>query len=401
MRNRKKKVMAFMVALVLGIMIEVVACQAADREEKNLEISENSAEQQIQENAVTDILEEIDLAGMQEMLDQMLGEESFSMKDMLVSLIKGEKVLSEETVQEMLRSFLFSGLKKDKSLICKILLLILMAAVLINFSAVFEHGQIGDICFYIVYLILFVLLMDSFGAMCQAMQRKVSWMVEFMRGLAPAYFLTISVSSGSSGAAVFYEGILLLSWMIQTVLLNILLPGTSLYVLISLINNLSREEMLGKMAELLDTMVCWGLRTLLGVVVGLQTVRSLVAPAMDVLKRSMLGRAAGALPAIGNAVNMVTELVLTSAVLVRNCLGVVILFAFAAVGFAPLIHYGVMSLTYRFLAAVAQPVSDKRIVNSLATMGEGCGLLLRVFFTAEILCMLDFIILMAGIGGIK
>lgn len=96
---------------------------------------------------------------------------------------------------------------------------------------------------------------------------------------------------------------------------------------------------------------------------------------------------------------MVTELVLTSAVLVRNCLGVVILLAFVAVGVGPVIHYGLQSLVYRFLAAVAQPVSDKRIVESLATMGEGCAMLLKVLFTAEVLCMLDFVILMTSVGG--
>ena len=161
----------------------------------------------------------------------------------------------------------------------------------------------------------------------------------------------------------------------------------------------SKEEMLDRMAELLKTVVNWGLKTMLGAVVGLQVVRNLVAPVIDTLKRSMVGRAAGALPGIGNAVNMVTELVLTSAVLVRNCLGVVILLAFVAVGVGPVIHYGLQSLVYRFLAAVAQPVSDKRIVESLATMGEGCAMLLKVLFTAEVLCMLDFVILMTSVGG--
>lgn len=372
----------------LNLLAGVVICQAAEQETE-----------QTQNETINGVLEELDLSQMQKMLDQMLGDESFSVKDMLVSLTKGENVLSEDTVQDMLRSFLFSGLQKEKSLFIKILLLILLAAVFANFAAVFESGQIGDICFYIVYLLLFILLMDSFSTMSHSLQQTVSWMAEFMRGLAPAYFLTISISSGSSTAVVFYEGILILTWLIQVVILNLLLPGASLYVLISLINNLSKEEMLGKMAELLDTAVSWGLKTLLGAVVGLQIVRGLVAPVMDTLKRSVIGRAAGALPGVGNAVNMVTELVLTSAVLVRNCLGVVILLAFVAVGAGPVIHYGILSLSYRLLSAIAQPVSDKRIVESLSTMGEGCALLLRVLFTAEILCMLDFIILMSGIGG--
>ena len=382
-----------------------IICQAAESQSENTETENNSGGTekekitQTEADTVSDILEELDLSRVQRMLDQMLGEESFSMKDMLDGLIKGEKVLSEDTVQEMVHSFLFSGLEKEKSLLIKILLLILLSAVLANFADVFESGQIGDICFYIVYLLLFILLMDSFSSVTRSVQQTITWMAEFMRGLAPAYFLTISIAAGSSTAAVFYEGVLILTWLIQEVILNLLFPGACLYVLISLINNLSKEEMLGKMAELLDTAVSWGLKTLLGMVVGLQVVRGLIAPIMDTLKRSALGKAAGALPGVGNAVNMVTELVLTSAVLVRNCLGVVILFAFVAAGAGPVIHYGILSLLYRFLAAIAQPVSEKRIVDSLATMGEGCALLLRILFTAEILCILDFVILMTGIGG--
>lgn len=373
---------------VAGLFSGTEICLAAEQETA-----------QTQNETINGVLEDLDLSQVQKMLDQMLGEESFSMKDMLVSLTKGENVLSKDTVQDLLRSFLFSGMQKEKSLLVKILLLILLAAVFANFAAVFENGQVGDICFYIVYLLLFILLMDSFSSMSHSLLQTVSWLAEFMRGLAPAYFLTISLSSGSATAAVFYEGILILTWLIQTVIVNILLPGVGMYVLIALLNNLSREEMLGRMAELLDTAVSWGLKTLLGAVVGLQVVRGLVAPVIDTLKRSMIGRAAGVLPGVGSAVNMVTELVLTSAVLIRNSLGVVILLAFVAVGAGPVVHYGLLSLLYRFLAAIAQPISDKRIVDSLATMGEGCALLLRVLFTAEILSVLDFIIVMSGIGG--
>ncbi len=93
---------------------------------------------------------------------------------------------------------------------------------------------------------------------------------------------------------------------------------------------------------------------------------------MDSLKRSAIGKTAGALPGVGNAVNAVTELVLTTAVLVRNSLGVV--FASCVSGGRsrprdPLRTAG--SLIYRFLAAVAQPVSDKRLVEVFSTMGEG------------------------------
>lgn len=40
------------------------------------------------------------------------------------------------------------------------------------------------------------------------------------------------------------------------------------------------------MAELLDVAVNWGLKTLLGAIVGLQIVRNMVSPVMDAMKRS-------------------------------------------------------------------------------------------------------------------
>lgn len=89
----------------------------------------------------------------------------------------------------------------------------------------------------------------------------------------------------------------------------------------------------------------------------------------------------------------------TTGVLVRNCVGVAALLALLVTAAAPVLHYGFLSLAYRFLAALAQPVADKRIVGALTTMGEGCGLLLRILLTAEVLCMLMFIILTLSFGG--
>lgn len=272
----------------------------------------------------------------------------------------------------------------------------LLAAVFANFVDVFDGGLIGSVSFYAVYLLLFMLLMENFSRLSNALGRNLSFLAQFMKVLSPAYFMTVAASTGGSTAAVFYEGVLLLVWLIQWILLTVLLPGTNLYILLRLVNHLSREEMLSKMAELLETAISWGLKTLLGFAAGLQVVKNLIAPVMDTLKRSAIGRTAGAIPGIGNAVNTVTELVLTSAVLVRNSLGVAVLLALVLLGMEPVLHLGLLSLAYRFLAALAQPISDRRMVGALSTFGEGCAMLLRILLTAELLCMLTFLILMAG-----
>lgn len=366
---------------------KTVETQPSDTDELNLDETETTEE----------LLKEINLADVQKMLDDFMGADSFSMKEALIKLTRGEQAFSKEAVQEFVYRFFFYQLDQEKELFVKLILLILLSAVFTSFAEVFENNQIGDISFFVVYLLFFTILMDSFSKMGSSLEKTISWMTEMMKGLAPAYYMTVCAASGAASAVVFYEGVLLMVWGIQWLLLTVLLPASGMYVLLQLVNSLSREEMLGKMAELLNTAVSWGLKSLLAAVVGLQIIRNLVAPVMDSVKRGLLSKAAGALPGVGNAVNMVTELVVTSAVLVRNCLGVVILVVFVLIGAGPMLYYGILSLLYRLLAAVAQPVSDRRMVRALGTMGEGCALLLRILFTAEVLCMLAFLVLMAGI----
>ena len=277
----------------------------------------SSAEQQI--------TDQMELTDLQSMVDEMLGEKTFSVTEAFHRLLSGEEVLSEESVREFLHSLLFYGIEREKELIVKLLLLLLFAAVFSGFAGAFDNGQVGEISFYVVYLLVFTLLMNSFSGLSASLLSMLAWITEFMKELSPVYFMAVAA--------------------------------------------------------------------------GLQVVRGLVAPVMDSLKRSAVGKTAGALPGIGSAVNAVTELVLTTAVLVRNSLGIALLLVILAVGAGPLVRYGLLSLTYRFLAAAAQPVSDKRLVEAFGTMAEGCALLMRILFTAEILCMLTFLILMAG-GGL-
>lgn len=395
----KMKLRYIFIAACALLWSGVILCrwvQAADPEGKE-QVSEEG-EISFSLDLEEELIGELELEEVQQMMDEMLGQGSFSFPEAIKKLMTGEEILSKEAVSELLRGLFFSGFDREKGTFFRILLLVLIAAVFSGFVDVFENGQIGTVSFYAVYLLLFMMLMENFSGLGEKLSGELFRLTKFMEVLSPAYFMTVAASNGPSTAAVFYEGVLLLTWLIQWLLVTVLLPGTNLYILLKLVNHLSREEMLSKLAELLETAISWGLKTLLGVALGLQVVKNLIAPVMDTLKRSAVGRTAGAIPGIGNAVNTITELVLTSAVLVRNSFGVAVLVVLILLGIGPVVHLGMLSLSYRFLAALVQPVSDKRMVGALSTFGEGCTMLLRILLTAEALCMLTFLVLMAGRG---
>ena len=344
------------------------------------------------EDYSSELLGKMELDDIQDLMDELLGDKSFHLGDAIRQMVTGEQPFSREMFLEIVYEAVFGELERQKQNIFQLLLLVLAAAFFANFAKAFEKSQVGEISFYVIYLILFALLMNLFGSMSSGLKENLSFLVSMMKAVAPAYYLAVAASTGVTTAALFYQIVLILILMIQIAAVSLLLPCVNLYVLLEFVNHLSKEEMLSRLSELLKMLVEWAVKTMTGVLVGMQVVQNLVAPVMDTLKRSAIGKTAGAIPGVGNAINSVTEIILTSAVLIRNSLGVVFLVAFLMWGLTPILRYGINGILYKLLAAVVQPVSDKRIAGCINTMGEGCLLLMKILFTSEILCMLTVIV---------
>ena len=99
---------------------------------------------------------------------------------------------------------------------------------------------------------------------------------------------------------------------------------------------------------------------------------------MDAVKGGVLVKLASLLPGVGNGVETAAQMALSTAALVRNGIGVGGVLILLLVSLGPLCKLGFFVLLYQGLAAVLQPVSDKRIAKTVAAVGEGCGLLLKL-----------------------
>lgn len=359
--------------------------------------SENTQGEDGQQQTEEEILDDLDLEDVQKTVDGLL-EEDVSLTEMIRQMMDGELPLQKETLWAMVEKLLWDAAGLQKSTCVHILLLVILSSVLANLSRVFGDQQIGEITFYMVYLLLFVILLKTFGNFAQEIRTALSGIVEFMRGLLPAYYLAITAASGISTATVFYNMIILVIFLAETVILSALLPGIYIYLLMELVNHLTREEFLSRMAELLKNVIAWSLKTIVGILVGLQLIQRLISPAVDALKRTAVGRTAGAIPGMGNMINGVTEMVLGSAVLVKNSLGAAAAVVLVLVGLSPVIRLGISTVFYQFLAALVQPVADRRMVGCLHTMGESIGMLLKLLVTVEVLFLLTIAILAGSLG---
>ena len=182
----------------------------------------------------------------------------------------------------------------------------------------------------------------------------------------------------------------------QLLIANVLLPMIHIYMIVRVLNDLSRENYLTKFAELIETGVSWSLKALLAVVAGFNVVQGMISPAIDSVKRSILARGAEAIPGVGDALGGMAEVAAGTAVLVKNGIGMagaVITIAICAV---PIFQMLIMAFMYKLAAALVQPVSDKRITTCISGISEGYEIMVKVIFTSGLLFMITIAIVAAS-----
>ena len=224
-------------------------------------------------------------------------------------------------------------------------------------------------------------------------------LLEFMKLLGPIYFFSVAIASGSSTSVMFYQLVLLLIFFVEMLILNFLIPVTQIYLMIRILSELSPQIHLTKFAELIETVVSWTLKTLLAGVVGLNVIQGLLSPAIDAVKRSIITKGTGAIPIIGDAISGAAEVVFGTAVLIRNGIGVVGMIVCLVICLAPLIQMAVTALLYQVIAALIQPISDKRMVDCVSSIADGSKMLLRIVFTTAMLFLLTIAVVAATTGG--
>ena len=331
------------------------------------------------------IFSQFEFQRMDEFLEKVFPDDKLSFRDLVKGLISGEIELSPELIVEMVGDQFLYEFRSTKSSVVHILVILIIASVFCNFSGIFPNSQVSELSYYVLYMLLVTICLNSFRVLVASAIGGLGNLLEFLTLLGPVYFLAVAIATGSVTSVAFYNMILVLVCIVELVIQNFLIPLVQVYMMVRILNGLSKEEYLSKLGELLYTIITWLLKTLLASVIGINIIQGLLNPAIDSLKRSIMTRGGEAIPIIGDAIGGATEVVLGTAVLIKNGIGVAGSIVCIVICMSPVIQMAVISLVYKLIAAMIQPISDKRMVGCISSMADGTGILLKIIFTSGVL----------------
>lgn len=332
--------------------------------------------------------EEIQIEQIEEVLKDVLPDVKVTFRDLLSALLSEEDKLEVDLLKDYIADSFFYILKVNKGTISYLLMFAITASVVTNFSNVFQNKQVSETGFYMIYMLMLIVCLQSFLSIFQMIQESMDRLLVFMRVLSPVYFLSMSISTGKISSVAFYSLMLLLIYLIELVILNGLFPAAHVYFMVRVLNVLSPEMYLSKLSELIELLMSWILKTLLAGVTGVGILQGLLAPAADTAKRGAISKVVNLLPGVGDLLGVGGEMMLSTAVFLKNGIGMAGSILLLLMCLFPVLNMGILVVIYKGIAAIIQPISDKRVVEMMDAMGETYRMLLKIIVAVLFLFLL-------------
>ena len=340
-----------------------------------------------------EILEESELSfdEMEENIENSSLDGSISFYEILERLWNGETEDVMNEIGKIIKDTLFSELSQNRKNFVQIILLAVFAAMFSNLASGIFASSLQDTGFYVVYLAMTALVLQSFFLMLSIAKGALMEVFTFMEVFIPAYAIAITMVSGSASSIAVYELTFLLIKGCQWVLKAVILPLIEAYMMIGILNSLEATDKFSNMGNLIkkgtEQILKWGT----GMILGMNLIQNMVLPAVDSMKSALWQKGLSAIPVAGNILSGLTSGILGASVLIKNSVGAGCLIILVLLCLVPVMKLLVFMLSFHLCSAFLQPISDKRLMKLLDVTGESGRLFLQTVLT----CLTLFFITIA------
>lgn len=262
----------------------------------------------------------------------------------------------------------------------RVILIQIMAVIVLGSTFAQISGNIGEYVkengFMITYMVLVSLLLGDFVIVQNVVTDTIGEVTEFMKAFYPMYVSSVLYVGGPESAMYSQSILILVIYICQAGIINVILPLIKCSGLVAVMNNLSKEDNFSRLASLMKKIANWGLGTMFAVVTGINVVKSMIAPSIDRVSRNGILRTIGKMSGM-SSVSAVLSVMISTGEFIKNCMGMACTIIIVILAAIPMIKILVIVFTLRCIAAVVQPVGDRRYADGVAIMASTAELMLK------------------------
>lgn len=294
--------------------------------------------------------------------------------------------------------FIFKEITGNSRLLVELLFIGLLCAVLQNIQSSFENESTAKIAYYACFLIMVMIIIKSFALTIQLGRDTINNMIEFINAMMPPLMFLLASVGGFASAAALDPIMMFVIKITSDIIRDIVLPMTILVVILNIVNTMSDTIKISKLAGLVKQINLWVLGFIMTVFVAFVTIRSSASATLDqVTLKSAKFAVDNFIPVIGKALSDAITTVAGYSLILKDAVSIVGLVIMLFICVFPLIKIIIISLIYKFVGAVMEPVVDKKVVDCLTAAGNSFTIIFACVLSVAIMFFI-FITIIASTG---
>lgn len=312
--------------------------------------------------------------------------EDIDINEILNDAIKGE--VDNSTLLKKILNILGKEVTANIKSLVSILAIILIHSILKSISESLENNNISKLIYYVQYILIVTVIMSNFTDIIKLVQDTTGNLIGFMNALVPL-LITLMMYTGSITTSSVVEPIILFMInFIGNIIQNLIIPFVLVLTSLVIISKISDKVHIDKLSKFFKSGIVWLLGVVLTVFVGVVSLEGTLSSSVDgITAKTTKAVVSSAIPVVGKILGDAVDTVLGCGIVLKNAVGLVGVVIVIGICIMPILKLFVLSVSYKLLSTVVQPIADEKIIDLLEQIGD----IFKIFL--GILCAISFMLI--------
>ena len=312
--------------------------------------------------------------------------EDIDINEILNDAIKGE--VDNSTLLKKILNILGKEVTTNIKSLVSILAIILIHSILKSISESLENNNISKLIYYVQYILIVTVIMSNFTDIIKLVQDTTGNLIGFMNALVPL-LITLMMYTGSITTSSVVEPIILFMInFIGNIIQNLIIPFVLVLTSLVIISKISDKVHIDKLSKFFKSGIVWFLGIVLTVFVGIVSLEGTLSSSVDgITAKTTKAVVSSEIPVVGKILGDAVDTVLGCGIVLKNAVGLVGVVIVIGICIMPILKLFVLSVSYKLLSTVVQPIADEKIIDLLEQIGD----IFKIFL--GILCAISFMLI--------
>lgn len=318
----------------------------------------------------------------------------FKASDILKGFNKGELAITPKQLYDYLLRLLLAEVYSAAKLMAVILAMSVLSSYLSGLKSGFGENSVSTAAFYICYIVTAGIAATVFYETASCASSTVENVAVFMKIIVPTVITLLLTSGAAISATVLEPTMISIVEIVVPIVQFVFIPAVMISTALNIVNGMSDKFKTDRMVKLLNSAVKWGLSVILTVFVSLAGLKSIASAGADGLTIKLSKFAASNLvPMIGGILSESVETVMNCSVVIKNSVGVLGIICLVLIALRPVLKLGAILILFRLTAAIAEPVSEPKIIICISRLADSVAVLFSIVVAVTVMFIIVVTIL--------